>query len=49
MFCAQGGVYNYAEVEVSSAGVTISYKDQNGQPLQDVDGQPCGPFTIPAQ
>jgi alkaline phosphatase D len=49
MFCAQGGVYNYAQVEVSSAGVTVAYKDQNGQLLQDVNGQPCGPFTIPAQ
>jgi hypothetical protein len=49
MFCAQGDVYSYAEVEVSSAAVTIQYKDQNGQTVTDVNGQPCGPFTIPAQ
>jgi phosphodiesterase/alkaline phosphatase D-like protein len=49
MFCSQGNVDSYAEVEVSAAGVTISYKDQTGQTIQDVDGQPCGPYTIPAQ
>jgi alkaline phosphatase D len=47
MFCAQGDVFSYAEVEVSSGAVTIFYKDQNGNPVQDVNGQPCGPYTIP--
>jgi alkaline phosphatase D len=47
MFCAQGSVFSYAEVEVSSGAVTIFYKDQNGNPVQDVNGQPCGPYTIP--
>jgi phosphodiesterase/alkaline phosphatase D-like protein len=47
MFCAQGGVFSYAEVEVSSGAVTIFYKDQNGNTVQDVNGQPCGPYTIP--
>jgi alkaline phosphatase D len=49
MFCAQGDVYSYAEVEVSSAALTIQYKDQTGQTVTDVNGQPCGPYTIPAQ
>jgi alkaline phosphatase D len=49
MFCAQGDTDSYAEVEVSSAGVTISYKNETGGPVLDVDGQPCGPYTIPAQ
>jgi alkaline phosphatase D len=47
MFCAQGNTYSYAEVEVSSAAVTISYKDQNGNPVRDVNGDRCGPYTIP--
>jgi phosphodiesterase/alkaline phosphatase D-like protein len=47
MFCSQGNTFSYAEVEVSSGAVTISYRDQNGNPVQDVNGQPCGPYTIP--
>ena len=47
MFCAQGSVFSYAEVEVSSGAVTILYQDQNGNAVQDVNGQPCGPYTIP--
>jgi alkaline phosphatase D len=47
MFCVQGGTYSYAEVEVSSGAVTIFFKDQNGNPVQDANGQPCGPYTIP--
>jgi len=47
MFCSQGNTYSYAEVEVSPAAVTISYKDRNGNPVQDVNGPPCGPYTIP--
>jgi phosphodiesterase/alkaline phosphatase D-like protein len=50
MFCAQGGVYSYAEVEASSDRLTISYKDSQGNTVVDVDGStPCGPYTIPAQ
>jgi len=49
MGCDQGDVDSYAEVEVSSAGVTIAYKDENGQTVLDSAGQPCGPYTIPAQ
>ena len=49
MFCAQGGVYSYAEVEVNSGALTISYKDSAGQPVKDLNGDPCGPYTLPAQ
>jgi hypothetical protein len=50
MFCAQGDVFSYAEVEVSSDRLTISYKDSQGNTVVDVDGTtPCGPYTIPAQ
>jgi alkaline phosphatase D len=47
MFCAQGSVYSYGEVEVGSGAVTISFKDEQGNTVQDVNGQPCGPYTIP--
>ena len=47
MFCAQGDEYSYAEVEVSSSAVTIFYKTETGATVQDVNGQPCGPYTIP--
>jgi len=50
MFCAQGDTFSYAEVEVSSSGITISYKDSAGNTVLDADGTtPCGPYTIPAQ
>jgi alkaline phosphatase D len=50
MFCAQGDVFSYADVEVSSGAITISYKDAAGNTVKDSDGAtPCGPFTIPAQ
>jgi hypothetical protein len=46
MFCAQGSVYSYAEVTVSGEQVVLEYKDEAGQTVQDVDGEPCGPYTI---
>jgi alkaline phosphatase D len=49
MFCAQGDTFSYGEVEVNSGALTISYKDSAGQPLKDINGDPCGPYTIPAQ
>jgi alkaline phosphatase D len=48
MFCSQGSEFSYAEVEVSTANATISYKDQEGNTIRDVNGQPCGPYVIPA-
>jgi phosphodiesterase/alkaline phosphatase D-like protein len=50
MACAQGDVFSYAEVEVSSGALTISLKDSAGNTVKDVDGTtPCGPYTLQAQ
>jgi phosphodiesterase/alkaline phosphatase D-like protein len=50
MACSQGDVFSYAEVEVSSASVTIHPKDAQGNTVVNTDGTtPCGPYTIPAQ
>jgi phosphodiesterase/alkaline phosphatase D-like protein len=49
MSCAQGDVYSYAQVRVTGSRLTIQYLDQNGDTVLDVNGQPCGPYTIPAQ
>ena len=46
MACAQGSVFSYAEVEVGRRAVRIEYRDENGDVVQDVDGQPCGPYTV---
>jgi alkaline phosphatase D len=46
MFCSQGGENNYAQVTVARDAVTIAYKDENGNPLLDVDGTPCGPYRL---
>jgi alkaline phosphatase D len=49
MFCAQGDVYSYGQVTVTGSKLTIKYKDQNGDPVVDVNDQPCGPYVIQAQ
>jgi len=46
MFCAQGDVFSYGEVVVKKDSVEIAYKDLNGQTVLDVNGDPCGPYTI---
>ena len=46
MFCAQGDVNSYAEVVVKKKSVEIAYKDENGAQVLDVNGDPCGPYTI---
>jgi len=46
MQCAQGGVYNYAEVTVKKKTLEVAYKDQRGDVVQDWDGEPCGPYTL---
>jgi alkaline phosphatase D len=46
MECAQGSVFSYAEVTVSRNQVMIEYKDQAGGQVLDVNGDPCGPYTI---
>ena len=49
MFCAQGDVYSYGEVIVDNDQLTIEYNDQSGETVTDVNGQPCGPYTLNAQ
>jgi alkaline phosphatase D len=46
MLCAQGDVFSYGEVAVRKDRVEIAYKDQAGQTVLDVNGDPCGPYTI---
>jgi hypothetical protein len=46
MFCSQGGEFSYGEVVVKRNNVEIAYKDQTGQTVVDVNGDPCGPYTI---
>jgi alkaline phosphatase D len=46
MLCSQGGENNYAQVTVTRAAVTVAYKDENGDPILDVDGEPCGPYEL---
>lgn len=48
MRCAQGDVRSYAQVEVTDTQVTIAYKDEDGNTVQDLNGQPCGPYVIAA-
>ena len=47
MFCAQGDVYSYAEVEVSSGALTISYKDSAGQPARTSTATPAARTRCP--
>jgi alkaline phosphatase D len=49
MFCAQGGVYSYGQVTITSSRLTVRYKDQDGDTVVDVNGQPCGPYRIEAE
>jgi alkaline phosphatase D len=46
MECSQGEAFSYAEVTVSDQRVGIEYKTQDGGTVQDVNGGPCGPYTI---
>jgi alkaline phosphatase D len=46
MRCTQGDVFSYAEVTVSNQQVLIEYKTETGEPVLDVNGDPCGPYTI---
>jgi alkaline phosphatase D len=46
MLCSQGGENNYAQVRVTRDAVTVAYKDENGDPILDVDGEPCGPYEL---
>jgi alkaline phosphatase D len=46
MACSQGNGFSYAEVTVDRNQVVIEYKDETGQTVQDVNGEPCGPYTV---
>jgi phosphodiesterase/alkaline phosphatase D-like protein len=46
MECAQGDVYSYAEVTAAKKKLDIEFKDENGDPVVDVDGERCGPYTV---
>ena len=46
MFCVQGSVFSYGEVTVRKSGVEVDYKDEQGNPVLDVNGDRCGPYTV---
>lgn len=46
MKCAQGDQYSYAQIAAGKRRLVVSYKDENGDPVIDVDGAPCGPYTL---
>jgi phosphodiesterase/alkaline phosphatase D-like protein len=49
MFCAQGNVNSYGQVFVDGPQLIIEYNDEAGNTVTDVNGQPCGPYTLQAQ
>ena len=49
MYCAQGDVYSYGQVVVDGNELILEYNDENGNTVVDVNGQPCGPYTLQAQ
>jgi alkaline phosphatase D len=50
MSCAQPNVYSYADTTVTSETLSISLKDQNGQPVIDLaTGAPCPPLVVNAR
>jgi alkaline phosphatase D len=47
MACAQGGENSYGQVTVRKRSLKVEYKDEDGNPLEDVDGvTPCGPYVL---
>jgi phosphodiesterase/alkaline phosphatase D-like protein len=46
MQCAQGGLYNYAQVTVRKRALEVAYRDKDGNIVQDWDGDACGPYTL---
>ena len=47
--CAQGSVLSYGQVVVRPDRLEIHYKDEAGQQVLDVDGEPCGPYLFTPQ
>ena len=46
MFCSRGDVNSYAELTVRRSEVLVEYNDENGDTVVDVNGEPCGPYTV---
>ena len=46
MQCSVVDQFNYGNVTVTDDELTIRPRNIDGQPLQQEDGTPCGPFTI---
>jgi phosphodiesterase/alkaline phosphatase D-like protein len=46
MACAQGDQPSYAEVTVKRGSLSVEYKKDDGSPVIDVDGNPCGPYVL---
>ena len=42
----RGGQRSYTEVTVTKRRLKIAYRDEEGAPLIDVDGTPCGPYVL---
>jgi phosphodiesterase/alkaline phosphatase D-like protein len=49
MDCVASKVFSYGEVTASPTTLKIQPKDQNGAPVKQDDGTPCGPFTMTAK
>ena len=49
MQCAATKVFSYGQVTVTSKRLTIQPRDAAGQPVQEDDGTPCGPFELTAR
>jgi alkaline phosphatase D len=49
MFCAQGDVNSYGQVFVQGNELILEYNDESGNTVTDVNGQPCGPYTLQAE
>jgi alkaline phosphatase D len=49
MQCANTNVFSFGQVTATSKKFTVQLLDQNGAPIKDVSGGPCGPFTLAAK
>jgi hypothetical protein len=49
MQCYSVDAFSYTQVQVSRAALVLRPKDQDGKPLANPDGTPCGPYTLNAK
>jgi alkaline phosphatase D len=49
MTCASPNTYSFGEVTVTSTSLKIDLRDLNGNPVKDIGGGACGPFTLAAR